>query len=717
MSKWFLRGTAWSILCLGPLSISHVLGCEEPGGKKRFTTADAIGMMRLADKTYFNGVSPEGRVATFSPNGMRFVVVLRKANLGRNTNEFSMYRFEVSHLFRSKHPKPLLSMSSSSNREAIHDVKWLSDNETLAFIGENPNEPAQVYSFNIRTGRLSDLTQHATAVTNYDIGSDGHVVVFSAELPHNHCRNGDVAQEQELVVTGRSLPELLQGKCFRSPERHLFVKKEGGPSLPIWLKDTILDRFPISMSPDGGHALVGAFVNECPRAWEDYESNYIRGAVISNRRKTELSHQNLRRYWLLDTTNGTVEPAMDTPMAEFRSAAWSSDGKAIFLRRMYLPLTGTSSAEEVAHRRESYDVEVKVARGEWRLLAPGEWPDVKESSPKIRVELEEGINTPPKIYASFPGAAERSMILDLNPDLADLSIGRVENVEWNVDGVAVLGGLYLPPDYRAGNRYPLVIQTHGYNPFRFSMDGLNEWSSGYAARPLAAKGFLVLQAYHFKSAADHDRVGADRGLGATEEQSFKRFNALAYETAVTYLNELGMIDPARVGISGFSRTVCFVAYSLTHAKYRFAAATLTDGIDCGYFGYLSFPNESWDVDRLNGGLSPFAKEGYEQWMREAPGFHLDQVTTPVRLVALGSDSILEQWEWYVGLALQGKAVDFVEIPDAVHLLEKPSDRWIAEEGIVDWYCFWLKGEEDDNPRKASQYARWRMLRDLCGETR
>jgi hypothetical protein len=156
---------------------------------------------------------------------------------------------------------------------------------------------------------------------------------------------------------------------------------------------------------------------------------------------------------------------------------------------------------------------------------------------------------------------------------------------------------------------------------------------------------------------------------------------------------------------------------LTHAKYRFAAATLTDGIDCGYFGYLSFPNESWDVDRLNGGLSPFAKEGYEQWMREAPGFHLDQVTTPVRLVALGSDSILEQWEWYVGLALQGKAVDFVEIPDAVHLLEKPSDRWIAEEGIVDWYCFWLKGEEDDNPRKASQYARWRMLRDLCGETR
>jgi hypothetical protein len=29
---------------------------------------------------------------------------------------------------------------------------------------------------------------------------------------------------------------------------------------------------------------------------------------------------------------------------------------------------------------------------------------------------------------------------------------------------------------------------------------------------------------------------------------------------------------------------------------------------------------------------------------------------------------------------------------------------------VDWFCFWLKGEEDPDPAKASQYARWRELR-------
>jgi hypothetical protein len=55
-------------------------------------------------------------------------------------------------------------------------------------------------------------------------------------------------------------------------------------------------------------------------------------------------------------------------------------------------------------------------------------------------------------------------------------------------------------------------------------------------------------------------------------------------------------------------------------------------------------------------------------------------------------------------------VDFVLLPDAVHLIVKPWERIVAQEGLADWFCFWLKGEEDRNPAKAEQYARWRQLR-------
>src|SRR5262249_52570854 len=148
----------------------------------------------------------------------------------------------------------------------------------------------------------------------------------------------------------------------------------------------------------------------------------------------------------------------------------------------------------------------------------------------------------------------------------------------------------------------LVIQTHGFMPNEFSMDGRSEWSSGFAARPLAARGILVLQAQNFKDyQRDHDRIGNDGSLGTTLEESFKNFSVLLYEAAIDLLDKKRMIDRDRVGIVGFSRTVCFVAQVLTHSKYRLAAASLVDGIGCGYFDEMTQPNGAWDFDALNGG--------------------------------------------------------------------------------------------------------------------
>ena len=53
-------------------------------------------------------------------------------------------------------------------------------------------------------------------------------------------------------------------------------------------------------------------------------------------------------------------------------------------------------------------------------------------------------------------------------------------------------------------------------------------------------------------------------------------------------------------------------------------------------------------------------------------------------MAIGKGFILELWEWFSGLALQNKPVDLVEIPKGVHLLERPSDRRIAMQRMVDW---------------------------------
>src|SRR5262249_13754942 len=84
---------------------------------------------------------------------------------------------------------------------------------------------------------------------------------------------------------------------------------------------------------------------------------------------------------------------------------------------------------------------------------------ISEGSP-LDIRSEEDLNVPSKIVAIDRKTGQKGTILDLNPQLASLALGKVENVRWSdASGQLVQGGLYFPPDYLPGSRYPLVIQT------------------------------------------------------------------------------------------------------------------------------------------------------------------------------------------------------------------------------------------------------------------
>ena len=116
-----------------------------------------------------------------------------------------------------------------------------------------------------------------------------------------------------------------------------------------------------------------------------------------------------------------------------------------------------------------------------------------------------------------------------------------------------------------------------------------------------------------------------------------------------------------------------------------------------------------DYEGQSGG-APYGQD-LQKWLTNAPGFNLDKVHTPIREIAFGGD-ILLNWESFVGLKRLGKPVELIWLPDAAHELVKPMERMTVQQGDVDWFRFWLKGEEDPDPAKAEQYARWRELRKL-----
>jgi dipeptidyl aminopeptidase/acylaminoacyl peptidase len=395
------------------------------------------------------------------------------------------------------------------------------------------------------------------------------------------------------------------------------------------------------------------------------------------------------------------------------SISWAEDSGSVFVPATFLPLDGTSPEERALREHNLFDVEVSAVNGQYRKVSKEKF---SKQRPKegLEVAMEEDVNNPPKVFVFDAETKQKALLLDLNPQFNQLDLGKVETVEWVADGIHLIGGLYLPFEHTPGCKYPLVIQTHGFDPDRFSMDGLQEWSSGYAARPLAAKGLLVLQMQAFKDPDADDHYNDNKTFGANNDEAGRKINVRGMETAIDYLDGKKMIDKNRVGVVGFSRSVSFVGYLLTHSNKHFAAASLVDGIDAGYFQELAYPEFAWGKDPMNGGSAPFG-EGLKTWLQESPSFSMGNVETPLRLLALGKSGPLELWEWFAGLSLQKKPVDYVLLPDAAHLVVKPRERLVAQQGLVDWFLFWLKDEEDPDPAKAEQYARWRELRKMQAE--
>jgi hypothetical protein len=213
---------------------------------------------------------------------------------------------------------------------------------------------------------------------------------------------------------------------------------------------------------------------------------------------------------------------------------------------------------------------------------------------------------------------------------------------------------------------------------------------------LANKGFMTLQ-------ADEET----ENFYTVHEAEAEKAN---YQGAIDYLDNRQLIDRKRIGLIGFSRTCYHVKYMLTHSEYPIAAASVTEGWDGGYFQYITsrLPALATDFEILDGGL-PFG-DGIKSWAEKAPDFRMDQVRAPLLITATVYSSVMSEWEWYSGLRHLGKPVEFLVLQDGSHPLEKPWDRMTSEQTNVDWFAFWLKGEEDPDPSKAEQYKRWRELR-------
>lgn len=731
--RWHL-----SILCYCVLVVCLALAHAKPvtsasdastvAVSRPVTVADAIRMTTLGDPDYY-----AGKVATFSPDGSTFVVVLRNGNLEDNTIEYSLLLWKTDHLSDSPVPRILLRMSSSSNREGIAAVTWLSDNERIAFLGEHPGEHRQLYVLNTRTSKVRQVTHQATNVLSYSITPRGDQVAYVAEEPVAPLVDEEVKREG-VVVRTQQLKDLILGQKrgrFDSNigQNHLYMLRHG-------VTTSLASPYgsagnPPFVSPNGKYIVMLSQVLRFPTDWLEYSDPYLHEWTRVSFEPGQYSA--IERYELIDSVTGDAHVLLNSPSSGSR-IAWSPDSRSVAIGSTYLPLADTEGIERIERRNDRFLVEVTVPAAEYTTIAEGDFrllgwnprtgqlevADRSDESARVcftrrmgawqrvndefierfrpTVGVDEDMNTPPRIVAVDPASHERHALLDLNPQFKALTFAKVEEIQWNnFDGRVKKGGLYYPIHYVPGERYPLVIQTHGWDPRKFWIDG--PWTTGFAAQPLAGRDIMVLQ------------TDEEEGKDFDTPREFPR-DVSSLESVIDYLDKKGLIDRHRVGLIGFSRSGDVVSYALTHSTFHFVAAAVADGSDQGYFSYLIHANRGVgrELEFTNGGI-PFG-DGLTSWIANSPEFNLDKIQTPVRLLALGPDILLgAEWGWFAGSVRLNRPIELLYLPDATHVLQKPWERMVAQQGNVDWFCFWLNGDEDPDSAKTPQYTRWRELRN------
>src|SRR6266404_5449134 len=196
--------------------------------KRPATVADAIEMTRLGDLDLYWGSPFLDRLAHFSPDGKSVVVLARRGNLKSNTKDYSLLLWQTDELLHSPIPKTILTMSSSSNRQAIKDLRWLSDNETIAFLGEHPGELQQVYTYNIRKRQLKRITRHQTNVLSFSVTPDGIRLAYVAEEANGTIWT-EKSRREGIVVSTQELGHLIRGETDRNSGRdnELFFLSNG----------------------------------------------------------------------------------------------------------------------------------------------------------------------------------------------------------------------------------------------------------------------------------------------------------------------------------------------------------------------------------------------------------------------------------------------------------------------------------------------------------
>ena len=280
---------------------------------------------------------------------------------------------------------------------------------------------------------------------------------------------------------------------------------------------------------------------------------------------------------------------------------------------------------------------------------------------------------PAELYVMDSVKGKPRRLTELNNFVDELSLGRTETFEWlGPDGFHENGVLTYPVGYQNGQRYPLVLSIHG-GPASAS-------TAEFAplTQLLAAAGFIVFQPNYRGGTSLGDAyqhaIFRDTGTGPGRDVM----------AGLTALKRLGIVDEARIGVSGWSYGGYMTTWLTGHYggwKAAVAGAPLTDWV----MDYTLAFYQQGDLYMFGG--SPWSAKDREIWRDQSPINYASKVTTPTLLMGDVGDPnvpLLNAYEWFHALRDNGVEVEFYAYPVDTHFPQDIVRQTDVYRRWVDW---------------------------------
>lgn len=504
-------------------------------GQRAMTLIDLLNVPQLSD--------PQ-----LTPDGKHVAYVLNEADWKANRR--------IGHIWRigADGTAPL---QMTNGKEGERMPRWSPDGQWLAFLGRRPAKSdekpedikTQIHLMRADGGEARPLTAHATSVADFVWAPDGRTIFFVAEDPKTdeekkrETAKDDVYAFDEnfkqrhlwtVEVAGGSERRLTEGdfsiQSFSLSRDGKRIVAHRGPSplfgdadrSEVWIMDAsganakplttnAIPEGGASLSPDGSHVMFLADMNE------KFETYYN------------------QKVFLVPSDGGAVRLLTPDLPYEVERAVWSADGRTIYFtantgveNQLFRMPAGGGKPEALTRGEHSFNGWTYEPGADSHLLAI----DTPANPGDLWMLPGGGAPAPARVTKVFDHLAK------------DFRLPRQERATWKgADGVTVEGLLFYPLDYQNGQKYPLVVQTHG-GPQASDKFGFGGW--GNYVQILTSMGYAVLQPNYRGSTGYGDAFLRDM-VG-----SYFKNSHLDVMTGVDHLIKLGIADPERLVKMGWS---------------------------------------------------------------------------------------------------------------------------------------------------------------------